>query len=80
MMLSSDKWIRKTTEWYKNLFFHLTYLSLLKVHFMYLMHSGNHRSLKMFQLKVVQKLLENCHQEKNVRREEYHSKVIIQSP
>jgi hypothetical protein len=59
------------------LFFHLTDLSLLNVHTMYLMHSGNHhKSLIKSNSKWIYRLLEIITRKENIGQEEGHPKVI----
>lgn len=53
MMLSSTECVRKTTKWYKKLFFHMVDLSLLNAHALYLTQSSERLPLADYQLTII---------------------------
>ena len=61
MMLSSVECVRKSTKWYKKLYFHAIDLCLLNAHALYLTKTGNRVPLSKFQLNIIRQLLEKFH-------------------
>lgn len=58
MLLSSTESVRKTTKWYKKIFFHLLDVSVLNAHSTYKTKTGEHISLLDFQTQLVKEIFE----------------------
>lgn len=59
MMIVNVECVRRTTRWYKKLFFHFVDLSMLNAHAIYLCQTGKKPTLKQFHLEVVRQLLQS---------------------
>lgn len=58
MLLSSVECVRKTSKWYKKIFFHLIDLSLLNAFSAFKTVTGENMPLAKFQLEVIRQIFE----------------------
>lgn len=58
MMIHNLQCIRRSTRWYKKLFFHFVDLALLNAHALFLTKNENKITLPKFQLEVIRQLIE----------------------
>lgn len=58
MLLSSVECVRKTTKWYKKVFFHIWDMALMNSHSLYKHVTKSNISIADFQLKLIYELLE----------------------
>lgn len=78
MLLSSVKCVRKTTKWYKKIYFHLVDLCLMNSYSAYKTVSGDYIPIANFQLELIRQLLHKygtCNQSPNRGR-----KNMIEDP
>lgn len=58
MMISSVDCTRKTTKWYRKLFFHVLDISMLNAHALYKTQNAKHKLFPDFHLEVIRQLLQ----------------------
>lgn len=68
MMIVNIECIRRSTRWYKKLFFHLVDMTVLNAHTLYLCKTGKKPTLAQFHLELVRQLLEKYLEPRQVKK------------
>ena len=76
MQISSSESIRKSIKWYKKLFFHMLYLSMLNAYILYKEKKQTSLELTDFRLEVIRQIFEKYGSQQRSRR----SRPSIEKP